>query len=198
MTKAQATNVFDFHTVALQRLRTKLAEVDNDRESLLDFARGHVSVEAQVHNAVLAALDASGLDHLIHTITADWVDILGLDAIALALVSGQQEVRASASGIQFLKAADLQAMLKQKHLPITLEKVEVGAVIFGPAASLVRAQAFIQLRPAAPLPSGALAGVLALGSRDSFGFDTMASTSLMNFLGAVVERCLTRWMLLQP
>lgn len=194
MTEAQATNVFDFHTVALQRLRTRLAEVDNDRESLLDFARSHASVEAQVHAAVLAALDADGLDHLIHIITADWVDFLGLDAIALALVSGKQEVRASASGIQFLKAADLRVVLKQQHQPISLEKVDTGAAIFGPAATLVRAQALIQLVPMAPLPSG----VLALGSRASFGFDTMASTSLLSFLGAVVERCLSRWMLKQP
>lgn len=185
--------VVDFQTEALGRLRRKVAALDEQREELLSFARGNQGASAQIHTAVLAALDADGLDHLLHTVTADWVDILGLDAIALLLEAGKQQVRATSTGMQLLKGAEFKKLMPG-DTTVLMESTPHGAAAFGPAADLVGSQALIRLKLPKPLGSG----ILALGSRADHSFDSVSSTSLLVFLGAVVERCLIRWMTAKP
>lgn len=96
------SDVIDFQKEAIGRLRARVAELDGANDSLLAVTRGHRGAAAMVHRAVLAALDADGLDHLVHVIIADWVDILGLDVIVLALESGRQHIRMGTGGIRFL------------------------------------------------------------------------------------------------
>ncbi len=190
---SQVANVVDFQVEALGRMRTKMARLDEEHAQLLAFARGNQGATAQVHAAVLAALDADSFEHLIHVITADWVDILGLDGVVILLESGRQLMRASATGIQLLKSGDI-AKLMPGDLPVILESTPNGAPAFGPAANLIGSQALIRLSPAKPMPRG----VLALGSRDDHSFEGVASTALLTFLGGVIERCLTRWMTTKP
>jgi uncharacterized protein len=75
--------------------------------------------------------------------------------------------------------------------PLLLQSVQEGAALFGPAAHLVRSQALIRIDATAPLPHG----VLALGTREDHCFEGMTHTRPLMFLGAVVERCLKRWLL---
>ena len=77
--------VIDFEARAVASLRRRVAEVEEVNQDLLAFARGHSGAVAAIHEAVLAAADAEGLDHLIHIITQHWPQILGLDAVSLAL-----------------------------------------------------------------------------------------------------------------
>ena len=44
--------------------------------------------------AVLAAIEADGLEALFHIVTQEWPQILGLDAVALALFVGDKGFRA--------------------------------------------------------------------------------------------------------
>ncbi len=187
------SKVVDFHTEALGRLRKQVAALGEEREELLSFARGHQGAAAQIHTAVLAVLDADGLDHLIHTITADWVDILGLDAVSLLLDAGRQQVRATTTGMQLLKNADVKKLMPG-DAPVLMDTTPRGAPAFGPAADLIGSQALIRLTLPKPLGTG----ILALGSRQAHSFDGVSSTSLLIFLGAVVERCLIRWMTARP
>lgn len=186
----RSATVVDFQTQAIARLRDRVQALDTDREAILAQARDHRGAEAQVQAAVLAALDAENMEHLIHTITADWVDILGIDAVVLALRSGKQGMRMTATGIQFLKSNDLKLIMPGRQ-PLLLQSVTNGAELFGPAASLVKSQALIRLRGEAPFPEG----VLALGSRSEHSFEGMTHSGPLIFLGAVVERCLKRWLL---
>jgi uncharacterized protein len=187
------TKIVDFQTEALGRLRKQVAALGEEREELLAFARGNQGAAAQIHTAVLAVMDADGLDHLIHTITADWVDILGLDAIALLLESGKQQVRATTTGMQLLKGAEFKKLMPGTST-VLMESTPDGSPAFGPAEKLIRSQALIRLHLPTPLSTG----ILALGSRQDHSFDGVSSTSLLGFLGAVVERCLTRWMTAKP
>jgi uncharacterized protein len=182
--------IIDFQIHALARLRDRVAALDTDRQAILEQTRDHRGAEEQVQTAVLAALDAEGLDHLIHVITADWVDMLGMDCVALALLSGRQAVQMSTTGVHFLKSTDLRVLMPGDQ-PLHLQNVPEGAALFGPAAHLVRSQALIRLHGAAPMPHG----VLALGTRTDHCFEGMTHTRPLIFLGAVVERCLKRWLL---
>lgn len=185
--------IIDFHAQALGRLRARVAALDEANADLLAYARGHTGAVAQIHAAALAALDADGLDHLIHVVTQDWVDILAVDAVGLALATSGQAIRASAQGLQFLDPASLGDWFERGPV-VTLRGVERGSAVFGPAAELIRSEALVRLTPKAPLP----AGVLALGARRAHNFEGNNGGELLAFLGSVVSRMIARWLLSRP
>jgi uncharacterized protein YigA (DUF484 family) len=187
------SKVVDFQAEAIGRLRSRVEAMEAAHAELLAHTRDHAGAEAMVQQAVLLALEAGSLDHLIHTITADWVDVLGLDAIVLALGGGRQGLRVSGTGLQFIDQRALRGLVPSGQR-IALRVVDEGAGVFGPAAPLIRSEALIALTLASPLP----AGVLALGSREAHPFDAVRGLPQLSFLGGVVERLLGHWLTRTP
>jgi hypothetical protein len=179
--------VVEFEPYALARLRTRVAELDEANADLLAYARGHVGAAAQIHAAALAAMEADGFDHLIHVVTEDWVDILGVDAVALALSTETEAVRAGPTGLQMIDPALLRPLIAGPA--VTLRSVARGAAVFGPAAALIQSEALIRLMPHGEVP----AGVLALGARKPHNFEGLHGSELLGFLGSTVTRMIARW-----
>lgn len=182
--------VIDFEARGLASLRRRVAEVEEANQDLLAFARGHSGAVSAIHSAVLAAMDSEGLDHLIHVLTQEWPQILGLDAVALALFVEDRGLRADACGLQFVEPR-VVAHAAAGVDGVVLRDVGRGHPLFGPASDLIRAEALIRLDGASPLPSG----LLALGQRAPQGFDTRHGAELLAFLGRVVSRMIGRWLL---
>src|SRR4028118_1042697 len=105
--------VISFEDRAVARLRAQVAAAEEANQDLIAFARGHSGAVASIHEAVLAAVEAEGFDHLIHIVTQDWPLILGLDAVAVALYAGGRGMRADASGLQFVDPRVLERSLSQ-------------------------------------------------------------------------------------
>ena len=80
--------LLSFEDHALARLRERVAAAEEAREDLLAFARGQSGAVAAIHQAVLAALDATDFDHLLHVVVQEWPLILGLDAVDLCPICG--------------------------------------------------------------------------------------------------------------
>ena len=179
-----------FENHALAKLRAQVAAAEEANQDLIAFARGHSGAVHSIHAAVLAAIEAEGLDHLIHVVTQEWPQILGLDAVAMALWVGDTGMRADASGLQFVDAK-LIARTARGFDGVLLRGVERGHPLFGPACDLIRAEALIRLDSAPPLPSG----LLALGQRGSQCFETPHGSELLLFLGRVLSRCMGRWLI---
>jgi uncharacterized protein YigA (DUF484 family) len=93
---------FPFQDHALAQLRARIAAAEEANQDLIAFARGHSGAVAAIHNAVLSVIEAEGLDHLIHIVTQEWPQTLGLDAVALGLFVDDVGLRADASGLQFV------------------------------------------------------------------------------------------------
>src|SRR3546814_12649101 len=93
--------VINFEDRAVAHLQARVAAAEEANQDLIAFARGHSGAVASIHAAVLAAVEAEGFDHLIHIVTQEWPQILGLDAVAVALFVGDKGMRADASGMQF-------------------------------------------------------------------------------------------------
>jgi uncharacterized protein YigA (DUF484 family) len=74
---------------------------------------------------------------------------------------------------------------------VVLRGVERGHPLFGPAASLIRAEALVRLENPAPLPCG----LIALGQRAEQRFETRHGSELLAFLGATLARMVGRWLL---
>ena len=152
--------VISFENHALANLRARVAAAEEANQDLIAFARGHSGAVASIHEAVLAAVETEGLDHLLHVVTQEWPQILGLDAVAVALFAGETGVRADASGLQFVDARLIEKSVREFD-GVLLRGVERGHPLFGPACELIRAEALIRLTSEPPLPSG----LLALGQR---------------------------------
>jgi len=182
--------VISFENHALANLRARVAAAEEANQDLIAFARGHSGAVASIHEAVLAAVETEGLDHLLHVVTQEWPQILGLDAVAVALFVGDKGIRADASGLQFVNPRVIARAVDGID-GVVLRSARRGHPLFGPACSLIRAEALVRLDTAPPLPSG----LLALGQRAEQGFETRHGSELLVFLGRVLTRCMGRWLI---
>ena len=182
--------VIPFEERAVARLRERLGMVEEANQDLLAFARGHSGAVASIHDAMLAALDADGLEALFHVVTQEWPLILGLDSVALALVVGGQGFRADADGVQFVAPQMVdRAMIGIDG--VVMRNVGRGHPLFGPACSLIRSEALISIDAERPLPYG----LLALGQREAQPLDGRHGSELLLFLGRGLAAMIRRWLI---
>ena len=180
--------LLSFEDHALARLRARVEAAEEAREDLLAFARGQTGAVAAIHQAVLAALEATDFDHLLHIVVQEWPLILGIDAVALGLVVEAKGFRVDSSGIQHCEAALLRQWMAGDE-PVELRTVGRGHALFGPASDLIGAEALIRLPNALP------EAVLLLGQRGSEPLDGRHGSELLLFLGASLGAMLRRWTL---
>ena len=182
--------VIPFEERAVARLRERLGAVEEANQDLLAFARGHSGAVASIHDAMLAALEADGLEALFHIVTQEWPLILGLDSVALALVVGEQGFRADADGVQFVAPQLVdKAMLGIDG--VEMRNVGRGHPLFGPACSLIRSEALIRIDSDRPLPYG----LLVLGQRTEQKVDGRHGSELLLFLGRGLASMIRRWLI---
>ena len=86
--------VIPFKDHALASLRERLGAAEEANQDLIAFARGHSGAVAAIHEAVIAAIEADSIDDLLHVVTQEWPQTLGLDAV-IQPVEGR---RAAAAG----------------------------------------------------------------------------------------------------
>ena len=119
-------------------------------------------------------------------VTQEWPLILGLDAVALALIVGERGFRVDTGGVQLVDPAMLRRSLDQVDA-VVLRTVERGHPLFGPACDLIRAEALIRLEGDAP------AGLIALGQRTEQPLDGRHGSELLIFLGRSLSAMIGRW-----
>lgn len=181
--------VIQFKDHALARLRERLGAAEEANEDLIAFARGHSGAVAAIHEAVLAAMEADGIDDVLHVVTQEWPLILGLDAVALALVVGEQGFRADLNGVQMVEPQLLQRSIEQVN-GVAMRAVRRGHPLFGPACDLIRAEAVIRIECEPPLP----VGLIALGQRSEQTLDARHGSELLMFLGRSLAAIIRRWL----
>ena len=180
--------VIQFEDHALAKLRERCAAAEEANQDLLAFARGHSGAVSSIHSAVLAAMEADSFDGLLHVVTQEWPLILGIDAVALALVVGDRGFRVDSGGVQLVDPAMLQRSLDQVD-SVVLRSVERGHPLFGPACDLIRAEALIRFESDMP------GGLIALGQREGQKLDGGHGSELLLFLGRSLSAIIHRWTL---
>src|SRR5688500_3179126 len=136
--------VIQFEERAVAHLRERLGVIEEANQDLIAFARGHSGAVSAIHAAVLAALEADSIEALLHVVTQEWPLILGIDAVALSLIVGEQGFRADGSGVQAVDAAILRRAIAPVEA-FEMRTVERGHPLFGPACELIRAEALIRV-----------------------------------------------------
>jgi ferredoxin len=130
-------SVIPFKDHALARLRARLGAVEEANQDLIAFARGHSGAVSAIHEAVVAAIEADSVDDLLHVVTQEWPLILGIDAVALALIVGDKAFRADGNGIHEVEPQLLLRSIERVD-GVSMRKVEHGHPLFGPACDLIR------------------------------------------------------------
>lgn len=181
--------VIQFEERAVAQLRERLGVVEEANQDLIAFARGHSGAVSAIHEAVLAALEAESIDALLHVVTQEWPLILGLDAVALSLIVGDQGFRADGNGVQMVDPQILRRVIEQID-GVEMRNVERGHPLFGPACDLIRAEALVRIDCEAPLPCG----LIALGQRTEQSLDARHGSELLMFLGRSLASMIRRWL----
>lgn len=182
--------VIQFEERAVAHLRERLGAVEEANQDLIAFARGHSGAASSIHAAVLAAMDADSIESLLHVVTQEWPLILGIDAVALSLVVGQQGFRADGNGVQAVEPQILLRAIEQVD-GVEMRSVERGHPLFGPACELIRAEALIRIDCEPPLP----VGLIALGQRTEQSVDARHGSELLMFLGRSLAAMIRRWLI---
>jgi uncharacterized protein YigA (DUF484 family) len=185
--------VIQFEERAVAHLRERLGVIEEANQDLIAFARGHSGAVSAIHAAVVAALEADSIEGLLHVVTQEWPLILGIDAVALALIVGDQGFRADGNGVQIVEPQILQRAIEQVD-GVEMCTVERGHALFGPACDLIRAQALIRIDCEPPLPTG----LIALGQRTSQNLDARHGSELLMFLGRSLGAMIRRWLIDPP
>ena len=181
--------VIPFQDHALARLRERLGAAEEANQDLIAFARGHSGAVTAIHEAVLAAMEADSVDDLLHVVTQEWPLILGIDAVALALVVGDKAFRADCNGVHNVEKQLLLGSIEQVN-GVAMRTVERGHTLFGPACDLIRAEAIIRIDCEPPLP----VGLIALGQRSEQTLDGPHGSELLMFLGRSLAAIIRRWL----
>jgi len=181
--------VIPFEERAVAHLRDRLGAAEEANQDLLAFARGHSGAVSSIHTAVLAAIEAEGVDGLLHVVTQEWPLILGIDAVALSLIVGDRGFRADGSGVQFVDPQILRRAMSQVD-GVEMRTVGRGHPLFGPACDLIRAEALVRIQCEPPLP----VGLLALGQRQALSLDARHGSELLMFLGRSLAAMIRKWL----
>ncbi|HEX6978751.1 MAG TPA: DUF484 family protein [Alphaproteobacteria bacterium] len=183
-------NVIDLQRFMVQRLQGELARASDVGAELLDTTRQNLSATQRVHSAVLMLLEAESFEHLIHTATQDWTDLLEVDAISLCVEGDPEKMREIATnGVFVLPQGAIDTLLGP--MPALLrDQCDAAEWLYGPAANLVQSDALARLDfgPTAPH------AMLALGSREPDKFQPNQGTELLQFLAGVLGRSVRAWL----
>lgn len=181
--------VIPFEERAVARLRERLGAAEEANQDLIAFARGHAGAVSSIHDAVLAAIDADSVEGVLHVVTQEWPLILGIDAVALSLVVGEQGFRADGGGVQLVDPVLLRRTIDRVE-GVQIGTVERGHPLFGPACDLIRAEALVRIDCDPPLPCG----LLALGQRAELSLDARHGSELLMFLGKTLAAMIRKWL----
>ena len=181
--------VIPFEERAVARLRDRLGQAEEANQDLIAFARGHTGAVSSIHSAVLAAMEADGVDALLHVVTQEWPLILGIDAVAIALIVGDKGFRADGNGVQAVEARLLERTIDE-IVGVDMREVKRGHPLFGPACDLIRAEALIEIDCEPPLPRR----IVILGQRAELSLDARHGSELLLFLGKSLAAIIRRWL----
>ena len=188
--RSTGDGVVDFQNKMIEKIKSNLEDLQNNQGNLIDTSRNNLTTQVQVHEAVLSLIEAKDTDHLTHIVTHDWADKLHIDVIRICFEEDHPIAPPSAKEIAILPEGSVEDFLGKDDIIQLRGDVDVSEDIFGPAKSLINAEALIKIPDTKYNPPG----ILAFGSRDADMFYPGQGTELLRFLGKSFHKCLILWL----
>lgn len=175
----------------VERLRQQLTEVRHAHDGLVAIGRANLTIQARVNRAVLALLSARSFEQLIEFVATDLAVILDLDAVALGVEQGVDELPpVRLDGLVQLESGTVDELIGRGRTVTLVDRTDGQTALFGAAASLIASQALIRLQISRKTPPA----LLALGSRRAKQFHEGQRTELLTFLARALERSIRAWL----
>lgn len=179
-------SVVDLSQRARQKLERELGRVRATNTALIELAKANLAVQAQVHGAVLAVMEAESLHALDRKLSGRAAGALGVDIVRV-FIEGHAPLKAGAA-IQGCAPELVDALLGDKGERLGPVDTRFADALYGPMGPGLRSEALARLeidgRP----------GVLCLAARDGKAFTPDQGPDLLHFLGRALERRITPWL----
>ena len=188
-------NIADFQSAMINRLREDAAGQSRQHRELVDTSRANLSIQAQVHECVLAMLEAKSFEQVIQAVATDFAVLLGLDVVVLCIeTEGDRWVGGETlQGLRIVDRGVVDAVMGADESMILGTGPRVAdPAVFGGAAGLVSSAALVRLEISPSTPPA----ILAFGSRDIDKFHPGQATELLCFLAAALEGVVRGWLTL--
>ncbi len=186
---ASGGEVIDLQGAMLNRMRSELAERDEQSSELIDASRANLQSQNRIHAAVIALLSSRSLDHMLEILTIDLAGLLNVDAVALCL-EGRTVAPSSSQGVRVVPTGTIDRIVEVSRTVTLREDIEGDRRIYGEASGLVRSEAMLRLSVRDDAPCA----LLALGSRDPARFHSGQGSELLTFLARIMEHCIRTWL----
>ncbi|MCV6586814.1 MAG: DUF484 family protein [Marinibacterium sp.] len=197
--KARGDNVVDLRGIAMDRLSSRLDQLEDTHRSVIAAAYDNLSGMQLIHRAALRLMDPTDFESFLHNLDGDVAAILRVDAVRLVLETRQDDTSPTlAQFSEILKVADCgftNAYLgvDEAALPnsVTLRQIDGGSSeIYGSVGPALRSEACLRL----DLGAGCLPALLLLGSGEPQQFNPQQATDLLEFFTGIAERSLRHWL----
>lgn len=192
--------VVDFQSFLVRNLQKNSESLKNKYDVLVDFCRDNMSVQGQVHRAVLGLIAARTLESLLEVITQDLVSLFDVDVVRLAMESDAAEQyetfysEHNYSGIVFITPGTVDYAVGKKNIAMVPDCAEAPPVgfeqIFADCEALIASCALLRL----DLPQTRRPVILAFGVRYPDRFNAGQGVELLNFLGQIVAHQLDQYL----
>lgn len=185
--------IIDFQHYLVRNLQKGSQAIQSRYDVLVEFCRDNMSVQTQVHQAVLSLMRARGLEQLLEVMTIDLVRLFDVDVVRLAMESEAASLyelnyaEQDFSGIVFVDPGTVDAAIgRRKNVKLVedcAKQMPVGfEQIFADCADLIESCALLRLE----LPQIERNVILAFGVRHQGRFHPGQGIELLNFLAQIV------------
>ncbi len=182
--------VEDFQRYMLTRLQGHLSSIRGENDDLTQLMQEHLQCQNRINAAVLALLDAKDFESTLAFISNDMANVLDNEAVALFVESGGLLATGNYGGAMVVEDGFVEKWMDGRDVRLD-EQPSPEPDLFGEAAGAVNSRALARLCFS---DGGAPYGMLALGHCDPSRYATCIATEQVEFLSAVVERCLRKWL----
>lgn len=186
---ASMAEVIRFEEVAVAKLRDRLGEIETANADLIAYARGHHRATNAIHEAVLAAMAANGVEAALEVVAHEWPALLGIDRATVALVVGDEAFRIDVDGAFALEPQWVERAYRLAD-PVALKTGDHGDALFGAVAKDMKSEAVIRI---GEQQGDAPYGVLLLGETRRRDLPGGEGTSLLSFLGRSLGAMIAGW-----
>lgn len=192
--------IVDFQSFLVKNLQQNTAALKNKYDVLVDFCRDNMSIQSQVHRAVLRLIQARTLEQLLEVITQDLVSLFDVDVVRLAMESEAAETYETYysehdySGIVFVVPGTVEYAVGRKNIVMVADAAEDVPTgfeqIFSDCEALIQSCALVRLE----MVQTGRPVILAFGVRYPDRFHPGQGVELLHFLGQIVAQQLDQYL----